>query len=411
MKKSKNMNVMNYFRSFLILALIGFVAGCTEEENSLNTEKRFVDQSWIELYAGQGAGSKSQVQINTVPDGKNYTWTSMEPKVATVNQTGLISAVKEGVAVITAASENDLTNIIVIVNKWIPLVGFEIEDIDFDEVDDEGEVVTPLLSKSLNDMFQLVAINLVPENATEMVQFISDATDVVVVLENGWLSCVGGGKAQITARTASGFTLKLQVEVNVSDFGTIDMPENITFVKRVPDSQISFPGYNQASSMGTIGYSSQQAQDNGGGEGGPINGRVAAMLMENNDFWHARWQSPSGVDNATYPHWFIVDLGENTVISGVMLAKRVGNNGTAEGYYMYTCPDVAVDQDDPEDGYPWVLQGDFTFDRNNDSPQTKWLTQPLPTARYVKIYLDPKHRGGSGQYAMFRRFGLYTLAE
>jgi hypothetical protein len=399
MKKSKRMTVSNYFVGFLMLALTCVICGCTQEENRLNTEKRLVDRSSVELYAGQGAGDLSRVKIRSIPEGAQYTWTSLDSKVATVDQTGLVTAVSEGYAVITAASDNELANVVVVVKKWIPLVQFQLEGFDMNE----NEIV-PVLVKSKNDKFQLVAVGIVPEDATEPVKWTSNDTDVAVVLEDGWITCMGEGSAMLTATIASGFKLTVQIDVEEATLGTIEIPDGKPArAARVPDAKMSFPGYDNDSQMETIGYSSQATN-----EGASPNGRVTAMLADNNQFWHARWSSPS----ADYPHWFIVDLEEEVEICGVLLARRDGNNGTAEGYRLFTCPDdPSVDQTDPEDGYGWVNQGDFSFDRNNNSEQIQWLEPPFPTARYVKMYFGPEHKGGSGQYAMFRRFGLYMRAE
>ncbi len=393
----------NYFMGFLMFALTCAICGCTDEENSMNTGKRLVDRSSVELYAGQGAGDLSWVQIKSLPEGKQYAWASLDPKVATVNQTGLITAVSEGYAVITAASGDELANVVVLVKKWIPLVQFDLEGISFD---DEGTM--PVLAKSKNDKFQLVAVDIIPEDATEPVKWTSDDTDVVVILENGWITCVGKGSAILTATVASGFKLTIQIDVEEPTLGTIEMPDGTPVrATRIPDASMSFPGYNDSSQDATIGYSSQATN-----EGASPNGRVTAMLVDNNNFWHARWGSSNGdgLSGVDFPHWFIVDLSKEKEILGVLLTRRDGNGGTAKGYRLYTCPDVIVDQSKPVDGYPWVDQGSFSFDPNNNNAQTQWLKPPFPTARYVKMYFGTEHKGSSN-YTMFRRFGLYTRAE
>ncbi|MDR1156368.1 MAG: Ig-like domain-containing protein [Bacteroidales bacterium] len=395
------MEKSNYFKLLLVFTLVGFICGCTDESNSTITDKTNVDKSSVELYIGVGAGSHSQIQLKSIPEGKQNTWTSLNPNVATVNQTGLVTAVSEGFAVITITSDNVVTSVIVSVRNWIPISNFTLS---MDNV-----------SSATMGKFQIVT-EINPPDATETLRWSSSDTDVALVDNNGWVTAGRAGSSTITISSASGLDKTVEVAViadGVMTLREIGIPTDPTAIEPtnpIPEPELTvlstanwtFPGYNDGSQDETIGYSSQATN-----EGGSPNGRVTAMLTDDNQFWHARWASPS----ATYPHWFIVDMEEEEEICAVMLARRDGNNGTSEGYRLYVCPDVPVNQNDPISGYPWINYGNFTFDRNDNAEQIQRLKPPYPTARYVKIYFAPEHRGGAGQYAMFRKFRLYTRAE
>ena len=159
----------------------------------------------------------------------------------------------------------------------------------------------------------------------------------------------------------------------------------------------TFPGYNANSQDGTIGYSSQATN-----EGEAPNGRVVAMIDGNpNTFWHACW-SPVPSD---YPHWFIVNLGVTAEINAVMLQRRKGDDRVSTGYRLFTCENQPSNPNDPENGYAWEYQGDFTFNPNIDDEQTNMLANVVK-ARYVKIYFDEKYEGTCA-FAMIAEFGLY----
>ena len=97
-------------------------------------------------------------------------------------------------------------------------------------------------------------------------------------------------------------------------------------------SNWSFPGYNENSSDGTIGYSSQEAIGEGDKDG-LKNGRVASMIDGSlNTYWHASWKTPS----TSYPHWFILDMGKEVTIASVELTRRQGDARGQKGQIIYT---------------------------------------------------------------------------
>lgn len=159
-----------------------------------------------------------------------------------------------------------------------------------------------------------------------------------------------------------------------------------------------FPGYDDGSQGETIGYSSQATN-----EGGTPNGRVIAMIDgSTSTFWHASWSPAS-----SYPHWFIVDMHQSIAVYEIELQRRQGNGGTAKGFRLYTCKDVPVDQNDPNDGYDWEDQGEYPFDPTiNDAQRISIPASPV--ARYIKMYFDVHHKG-TGNFAMFSEFAVWGI--
>ena len=353
------MKGLNKFRFFLIFALI---CGCNRYESIKVAEKPYVDMTSVELYVGDGAGDRNSIQITSSPTGVQYIWTSLDPTVATVDQTGLITAIEEGFTIITVASADNKTELTVRVRNWVPLVNFELSP----------QSVIGLWK----DRLQIYAFP-VPLNASEVnIQWASSDPGVASVSEHGWVTCGGKGNAVITASFA-GIQKTAQVVVE---------PEKLN------RSKWTFPCFNANNSNGTCGYSSHH-----------IPGNDITVLLDGdvNTLWH------SAVPASDYPHWFIVDLGDLVEVQGVMLQRRQGNTNSASGYYFYTCETEPANQNDPVNGYDWKYQGEYSFNRAIDAEQVQWIL-PFSKARYVKLYFDTKHRAaGAQQYIMYSEFGLY----
>jgi hypothetical protein len=162
--------------------------------------------------------------------------------------------------------------------------------------------------------------------------------------------------------------------------------------------------YNGNSNEGTAGYSSQALNE--ASTEFPINGSVMAMFDgEIKTFWHASWSSPSAV----YPHWFIVDMGKEQVITHVEMSRRQGNGGSHKGFQVLVCTEAGATNPNDPTVWKWQDQGEFAFDPSINAAQ-KYRLSANPSARYIKIYMDTKFKG-SGNYAMISEFGAYAVKE
>lgn len=169
-------------------------------------------------------------------------------------------------------------------------------------------------------------------------------------------------------------------------------------VEPIDRSDWTFPGY-QDTNDATIGYSSQEA----GGEGASPNGRVIAMIDGNtNSFWHTAWKTSSA-----YPHFFIVDMGEEHEVTNVSIRRRTNNNGTHTGQSFFTCDSSDATGSDP-DKWNWTSQGWASFNRDTDYTQVFGMQYPEST-RYIKVYFAESDKGGN--FVMISEFNAYAPAE
>ena len=351
------------------IILLATMISCNNFDSFVVTHKPFVNLTSVQLYIGQYAGDKNSIQLTSSPAGQKYTWSSQDPTVATVDQTGLITAVGEGITTVTISSEDDQTVVDVNVKELIPLTGFT------------------LSAKSVIGFWQnttQVFVTYEPENATDVdIEWTTSNSRIAEVYSNGLIKMLEEGRAVITAKHG-----------NIEHTVDVWVP---TPPIKMSKSGWSVPGYNSGSDDGTIGYSSQQRGDGGG---------IPSIIDENlNTYWHARYSSPA----SKYPHWFIIDLGKEVTIAQVGMARRAGDNRGQKGYQVFTCTQSgAVNLTDPTT-WEWVDQGDIAFDSNKDGIQVQSIST-FPTARYVKVYIAEKYRG-SNDYAMVGDFSVYIFSD
>lgn len=170
---------------------------------------------------------------------------------------------------------------------------------------------------------------------------------------------------------------------------------------KIDRSNWTFPGYNENSSDGTIGYSSQEAIGEGN-QDGLKNGRVTSMIDSSlKTYWHASWKTPS----TSYPHWFILDMGKEITVASVELTRRQGDARGQKGQKIYTCTEAGAADPGNPNSWSWIDHGSFAFDPNNNAPQSFGLST-TPRARYIKVYFGTEHKGTGGQ-AMLADLNVY----
>ena len=192
MKTRNNISYLKGIATIVIVILA--MCGCKEfKYDKFNiTDKPFVNYTSVELFLGEGAGNRSSIQLISSPVGVKYTWTSFDESVATVTQTGLITAVSEGITTVSVASQNDETKVSVIVRKWIPLEDFILDTYE-----------KTIAWKGRADRFKINTL-FVPPNTTEStaIQWSSSNPEVATALANGWVIYHEEGEAMITASIA-----------------------------------------------------------------------------------------------------------------------------------------------------------------------------------------------------------------
>lgn len=212
----------------------------------------------------------------------------------------------------------------------------------------------------------------------------------IISLPLGNSEFVNGDNAVVEVATAD-------VDGNSTDFRSFEV--YVKKVKKIDRKNWSFPGYNDSSYGPTIGFSSQEA----GGEGAAPKGRVLAMIDGNEGtFWHTAWKQSSA-----YPHFFIIDMGEEHLVTNYTIRRRSGNDKTNVGQTFYTCPMSLANGNNPE-GWTWTDQGWNAFNRSINDHQI-FSARKQEKARYVKVYFAEEDKGGD--FVMVSEFNVYEPAE
>ena len=131
----------------------------------------------------------------------DVTWTSETPEVATVDQSGTVTAVAKGLARITATAEgHSATAIVNVVGERVPATGIVLN---------KTEIST------LVGRFAKVKATLEPENTTDKAEIVwSTSDEKIATVESGVIIAVAMGEATITASQGD---LKATCKVTIAD--------------------------------------------------------------------------------------------------------------------------------------------------------------------------------------------------
>ena len=150
---------------------------------------------------------------------KSLAWTSSDESVATVDANGLVTAVKEGTATITAKAtdgSNASASCTITVKSAVVLV----EGITLNATEQ---------TLAIGETFALTA-SVTPENATNKnLAWTSSDENVAIVDANGLVTAVKEGTATITVKATDGSNVTAQCTINVSD--SFIFVSNISFEK------------------------------------------------------------------------------------------------------------------------------------------------------------------------------------
>ena len=190
-------NVANLSVTGNTLAKLSFNNVSLPSMKKIDAESITLNESSVAIKVGETAQLSATVKPNSTTI-KTVTWTSSDVSVATVDANGLITAIKEGSAVITATTENGLT---ATCNVLVPV---EVTGVTIDKESVEigvgrSTVVTAIVN---------------PDNATDKsVTWSSSDENIATVDADGKIVGVSAGQTTITVTTANGKTATVTVNV------------------------------------------------------------------------------------------------------------------------------------------------------------------------------------------------------
>jgi hypothetical protein len=346
----KTLNYLKYFGFFPMMILSVIIYGCVEYGNIKTTEKPYVNQKSVELYVGEGAGDRNQIQLTSSPRDQQFTWTSLNPDVVTVTQTGLVTALAEGFAVVTVSSGDDKIDVNVLVRRWIPL-----EDL---LILGANRIITTRL-----DRFQII-VTPVPLNASEtIIQWTSSDPKAIAVSENGWVVCNDLGNATITAKAG-----EIEKQVIVQVFLSEKMPKAGWSILGYDPTLIENPPWFRTQNNDGVSYLTNMIDD------------------DLTTIWHSHFYGQGG----RAPCYFIIDLGEEVIMTHISMTRGQSNTNGQTGFELLLCVEEDIDDPNDPDTWDWESQGEFAFNRTVTTEQ-KYSLPDYPMVRYIKMFMDAKH--------------------
>ncbi|MDF2543602.1 MAG: hypothetical protein K0S47_3320 [Herbinix sp.] len=172
-----------------------------------------VDKSYVSLLVGDSKKLKSTIKPSSATY-RSAKWTSSDKSVASVDENGVITALKAGETTITVAAKDNSGKkavCLVVVSNRVPSTGVTVMDKRIVMVSGETKTVQ-------------VALN--PTNSTDDFTWSSDNTAVARVDKNtGKITARATGTANITVMTASGKVAVVEVAVVGLNFTSITLEQ------------------------------------------------------------------------------------------------------------------------------------------------------------------------------------------
>lgn len=174
-------------RCHQILCLFSMIlfAACGGKENEIEVQSIALSQPSAEMEVGETLTLKATVSpSNATYDG--ITWTSTNPKVASVTTSGLVSAMSEGNTTITVMAGGKTASCSVTVVKGFVAVTFiNLDNTSLEMVEGDTETLTASIQ---------------PDDATDKTVTWTSSNEEVATVNDGVVSAVSAGEATITAK-------------------------------------------------------------------------------------------------------------------------------------------------------------------------------------------------------------------
>jgi len=207
-----------FFKLFLVIFLGLFLASCdfildflpsSGSSSSSSSSSSSIDENYtislnvenLELEVDDTYNFEVKYSNNQTPS--NLTWDSANPEVATINNDGLLTAIKEGKTIVTVIAENDSSATCIVTVK---AKTFLVESII---LYDTNLVLEP------NKYYTLIA-KISPENATnKSLTWESSNEKVATVDQNGKVTTIDSGETIITVSSNDGSNKQAQCTIKV----------------------------------------------------------------------------------------------------------------------------------------------------------------------------------------------------
>lgn len=187
----------------------GFSDICTVYIRDIHAESVSIDGGSFTL----STHAQKQLHATVSPEGAvnaSVAWSSSDPAVASVDETGLVTGNKAGTAIITVTTVD---------GGWKDKVTVTVQDVPVTGVSIQGDAEITLAKDATRQLTAVIA----PADATHQeVTWCSSVPAVATVSETGLVKALSKGVTTITVKTTEGSfsaTVKVNVKVPSTDIG------------------------------------------------------------------------------------------------------------------------------------------------------------------------------------------------
>jgi hypothetical protein len=414
------MKKVNYLSILYIGLLMSVISGCTSYPAYEITDELFVNRSYLNMLIGE------QIKITASPADVPLTWTSSDEDVVTVNQTGLVTGVGEGLAEIFVTQGTSRTS--VPVNVDIPTVdrvfiaGLENSSkmwIAIETLSDRVETVRIFWNSDRDSMdfavnnrivsmidtivysgndyiFHVVSIDRLGNRsrASEIVPRFVRNRNIVLAFDNEGVITIKWGDGNIEyidhclvsyvnldGLPVSRIVYPAEMTTVINDYAsglsyaTVFVPTSTDTI-RVADSSLEISQKQKLDKTGWIATASDQDA---------ASGNVPANTVDNNysSVWHSQW-TPSTVP---LPHWIMIDMKKECIATRIETRRRSSASYTKTlMYYISNTPT-------PSDLSVWTKIAEGMYPSNTGDNLLTLDITGLFSGRYLLLYLVDSHSG------------------
>lgn len=294
-----------------------------------------------------------KILLDLMPENANtpVAYHSSNPDIFTVNEQGYATGlIADGEAELTVTSTRDpgiSISCTVKVLEHLPIRDIILPDGD-------------ISLKNLGDQYDLGAqIILVPSaSPKENLVYTSSNEEVASVNPAGVITAKGRGSAVITISTSDGTDIEKTVDIEV-------------------DAELHYDGWSVTASS----YNASQ-------------GTPGAILVDGaSPFWHSKWEG----GNEPLPHWLLIDMAEERLITDVLVERRWTNTDTRK-----------VTVEISRDGSNFTQVDILDWGGSPVSDFARFATFAKQNARYVRLTVTESNRS---PFASINRVRVYGALE
>ncbi|MBE8721117.1 discoidin domain-containing protein [Sphingobacterium pedocola] len=278
-----------------------------------------------------------------------------------------------------------------------PLVTFHTDDASVFTVNEAGKALGHRVNGEANLTVRAVHD---PEIRTTVKVKVLDLTVSEIVMPTHRLSIVPMGgtyplRRELTILPAIAAGVELRYESNRPDIATVDEEGVVTAKGRGEvEITVSSKDANPVQSTVSLFVEAELSYTGWTATASSFNasqGTPGAIFVDGSSpFWHSKWEG--GTEKL--PHWILVDMKAQQMITEIMINRRTTNNDLRKGSIEVS-----------ENGGTFTSVGELNWGTAPASDDKRYVSFPKQKVRYIRINVTESNRGDNASINRIRVYG------